>query len=194
MINFHNIVLPDFIAPYIVGGPNFDTAIMQSISGRETRYVNLNTAFQKYTIKNCKLDLHELEEFNCFFRNCKGSAMGFLLKDYTDYKAKTQALKPTSQNQTIFPLFKHYHFSNKIYSRRILKPIENSVKVMLDQNDIEIDYDCGLIKLQEPADQILYVDFDFYVPVRFEADNFNYSPSKDGSIVLDNIGLKEIFS
>jgi uncharacterized protein (TIGR02217 family) len=190
------MVLPDFISPYIVGGPNFDTAIVQTIAGRETRYPNLNTALQKYVIKGCRLSASEMEEFNCFFRNCKGAAHGFLLKDYADYQATNQRLLPEQQDQTIFPLFKYYQFDSQIYLRRILKPIPGKVQVFIDQveAETELDYDYGLVKLQQPLtlEQNLSTNFEFYVPVRFCADSFNYSFSKDGSINLEDIELREI--
>jgi uncharacterized protein (TIGR02217 family) len=196
MNNFQNIVLPDFLSQYIVGGPRFDTSIIQSISGREARYSNLQYASQKYLIKDCSLSAFELEEFNCFFRNCKGAAFSFCLKDYSDYQVRQQVLQSPVPGQLSFELFKYYKFDEKIYLRRILKPIEGSVKVLLDNQEIqiEIDYNYGLINIQEALHegQILLVDFDFYVPVRFANDHFNYCIAKDGSLHLEDVQLTEV--
>ena len=196
MNNFQNILLPDFLSPYIIGGPRFDTSILQSISGREVRYPNLSYAHQKYIIKDCNISYNELEEFNCFFRNCKGAAFSFCLKDYSDYQVRQQVIQSKTSDQTTFELFKYYKFDKQVYWRRILKVSEGSLRVFLDgqETPAQIDYDHGIITTLKGLDvqQIMLIDFDFYVPVRFVKDHFNYSFAKDGSIRLEDIELIEV--
>jgi uncharacterized protein (TIGR02217 family) len=196
MNDFQNILLPEFLSPYIIGGPRFDTSILQSISGREVRYPNLSYAIQKYLIKDCYISHDELKEFNCFFRNCKGAAFSFCLKDYLDYQVRQQVLQVDINDQGVFELFKYYKFDTQIYQRRILKIIQGSLRVYSENQEIpaQINYNNGTITIPQEAytQQDALIDFDFYVPVRFVKDHFSYKLTKDGSIGLEDIELTEV--
>jgi len=197
MKHFNNFILPDFISLYTTGGPYFNTSIIRSISGREVRYSNLCESFQKYTATGCYLNAVQLEKFNAFFRNTKGAANGFCMKDHSDFQVKNQALSPEDETPNIIQLFKEYSFNEQKYLRRIFKPIPSTVQVFIDDCEViehEVDYNEGIIELKNSLheSQNLKVSFDFYVPVRFKEDYFNYSFCKDGSILLDNIELIEV--
>lgn len=195
MNNFYNMKLPCFIYPYIIGGPTFNTSIIQSISGRESRHPNFASAIWQYTIKNAKLSVDELEQFYQFFLNCKGAAFGFCLKDHADFRAVNQKLEHQEQN-SIYQLYKHYHYANYVYKRKIIKPVEGSVKVFINSIPIkaEIDYDSACITINCILDknQALTTNFEFDVPVRFCNDELKYSFNKDGSVLLEDIKIKEL--
>jgi len=197
MTNFLNVLLPEFLNPYISGGPHFDTSIIRNVSGREVRFANLQNACQKYVIKSCHLTTLELNQFNAFFRNTKGAAIGFCMKDYSDHTATDQILRPETNAPLMYKLFKEYVYSDQKYLRRIFKPISESVKLKTtDQDEVhaEIDYDSGVLTLNNPLpeEMELTANFSFYVPVRFKDDYFNYSICKDGSIMLEDIELIEV--
>jgi len=197
MNKFHEIHLPGFINCYISGGPHFDTNIVETLSGREIRHGNLERAVHKYRLRNCRLSLDELEQFNAFFLNCKGAEFAFRLKDYADYCATRQTLTCCLDDEkTIFPLFKKYDYQGKIYLRRIFKPVEESVQVFVDDAKIDHELDAanGTVKIASPLapSQVLSASFCFDVPARFCCDSFSYQTAKDGSIILEDIEIKEI--
>ena len=197
MSKFYEIRLPDFINYYITGGPHFDTNIVETISGKEIRQGNLENALYKYSIKNCRLSLEELEQFNAFFLNTKGAEFAFRLKDYSDYTANKQILtNHLDDKKTIFPLFKQYQYQNKTYWRRIFKPVEGSVQVFVDEVEVENELDAinGTVKIASSLEpnQRLSASFAFDVPARFCCDSFSYGLAKDGSVMLEDIQIKEI--
>lgn len=70
-----------------------------------------------------------------------------------------------------------------MYQRQITKPVPESVKLYL--NDVEllpddanhafyVNYQTGIIHFSQalPENTIIYADFDFDVPVRFNSDYF----------------------
>jgi len=197
MTNFLNVLLPEFLNPYISGGPHFDTSIIRTISGREVRFANLQNACQKYTIKNCYLTPFELNEFNAFFRNTKGAASGFCMKDHSDNTAVGQILSSETNDPLTYKLFKEYAFGDQKYFRRIFKPIPESIEIKTtDQKEIhaEPNYELGILTLKDPLPEGigLIANFSFYVPVRFKEDCFNYSICKNGSVMLEDIELIEV--
>ena len=219
MIDFLDVYLPESICRYIVGGPVFHTQILKTISGREVRSSHNPFALQEYVIKNCKLKLEEFEEFNAFFRNCRGMGCSFKMKDYSDYTAQNQDLEEEIEieNQDLgqdlgqnlcqglsiknFHLFKEYTFSGLSYKRRVYKPIAKSIQIIsshsqqhLSDDKYEFDYEKALLKINTQEDaKSLKVSFDFDIEVRFETDSFEYSFSDDGGILLKDIKLKEIY-
>ena len=196
MINFHDMQLPDFIHSYIIGGPTFDTSIIQSLSGRESRYPNFAIAIYKYSIKNCRLSIDELAQLHTFFLNCKGAALGFRIKDYTDYQGINQLLEPEEHGSSIYHLYKHYTCGNRSYKRRITKPIRDTVHIFLNNHQLtsEVDYVKGTVNipLVPKNNDTVSANFEFDVPVRFCTDSLKYSYAKDGSILLEDIEIKEI--
>lgn len=197
MTNFLNILLPEFLSPYIIGGPYFDTSIIRTVSGREVRFANLQNACQKYTIKGCHLTPSELNEFNAFFRNAKGAASGFCMKDDSDHTAVEQILYSKTNDPLTYEVSKEYKFGDQKYLRRIFKPIPESIEIKTtDQKEIhaESNYDLGILTLKDPLPEGigLITNFSFYVPVRFKEDHFNYCNCKDGSIMLEDIELIEV--
>jgi uncharacterized protein (TIGR02217 family) len=198
MSKFLEISLPDFISCYISGGPHFNTSIIQTISGREIRQGNLDYAMHKYVIKNCRLSPEEMEEFNAFFLNTKGAEFAFRLKDYADFYAVKQDLNHCLENeQNVFILYKKYQYQNKTYLRKILKPVEGSVQVFVDEVEInhQLDSINGTVKIppQLEQKQNLSASFNFDVPARFCCDWFSYQRTKDGSFMLEDIEIKEIY-
>jgi uncharacterized protein (TIGR02217 family) len=194
MNNFHDILLPSFINNCLVGGPSFQTRIVTAVSGREQRLAVASQAMYQYHIADCQLSRAELEQFSAFFHNCQGAAFGFLLKDWGDYNVSGQTLELDDQQQQ-FWLYKNYVYGQRVYKRRILKPIVESVKISLD--DYLVDFDTsedGVVLLSKPLarGQVLQISFEFNVPVRFCNDSFSYSLISDGSIKLAPMELKEL--
>lgn len=153
----------------------FNTSIITSKNGNEQRNVNWQYNKMKYNIINGIKTTTELDEIIKLFRNAKGQAYGFRFKDWSDYKATKQQIAIGDNINTKFQLIKTYIISNNIYTRIITKPVISTVKLYIDDveiNDFNIDFTTGEIVLSSPPQEnsIIYADFEFDVPVRFNSD------------------------
>ena len=153
----------------------FNTSIITSKNGNEQRNVNWQYNKMKYNIINGIKTTRELDEIIKLFRNAKGQAYGFRFKDWSDYKATKQQIAIGDNINTKFQLIKTYIISNNIYTRIITKPVISTVKLYIDDveiNDFNIDFTTGEIVLSSPPQEnsIIYADFEFDVPVRFNSD------------------------
>ena len=153
----------------------FNTSIIISKNGNEQRNVNWQYNKMKYNIINGIKTTTELDEIIKLFRNAKGQAYGFRFKDWSDYKATKQQIAIGDNINTKFQLIKTYIISNNIYTRIITKPVISTVKLYIDDveiNDFNIDFTTGEIVLSSPPQEnsIIYADFEFDVPVRFNSD------------------------
>ena len=153
----------------------FNTSIITSKNGNEQRNVNWQYNKMKYNIINGIKTTTELDEIIKLFRNAKGQAYGFRFKDWSDYKATKEQIAIGDNINTKFQLIKTYIISNNIYTRIITKPVISTVKLYIDDveiNDFNIDFTTGEIVLSSPPQEnsIIYADFEFDVPVRFNSD------------------------
>lgn len=194
-MNFHDVSLPRFIEIFAIGKPEFTTSCATTLSGREARRSDRESARQKYIIKNCRLSESQFNQFNNFFRARRGRNFAFRFRDYADYKVSNQLIA-TGKNIQEFSLFKLYEDAVAPYYRIITKPVVGSVKLYIDNNPAEanIDYNNGKVQLatQLAVNQSLTADFKFDVPVRFCEDSFEYNHFADGSIELSKVELIEV--
>ena len=140
----------------------FNTSIITSKNGNEQRNVNWQYNKMKYNIINGIKTTTELDEIIKLFRNAKGQAYGFRFKDWSDYKATKQQIAIGDNINTKFQLIKTYIISNNIYTRIITKPVISTVKLYIDDveiNDFNIDFTTGEIVLSSPPQEnsIIYV-------------------------------------
>jgi len=195
-MNFHDISLPKFIAIFAVGQFEFTNSYVSTLSGREVMSLDRGNSKQKYLIKNCRLSQAEFDQFNIFFRARRGMQFAFRLRDYGDYQVRKQFIAQGTGLVSEFQLFKSYDDSISPYVRIITKPVRDSIKLYIRDEEIVgiINYDTGVITLNHPLpqDQILVADFIFDVAVRFNNNSFEYSYCDDGSIELSPIELVEV--
>ncbi|KAF8818802.1 phage distal tail protein, Rcc01695 family [Rickettsia endosymbiont of Cardiosporidium cionae] len=195
-MNIHNTKLPDFITIFAIASPNFSTSCVQSASGREVRNSDTSNFTLKYLIRNARLSQEEFYKFNSFFIARGGKRFAFLFKDLADYKISNQYLATGDGVTRQFQLYKQYDDEFLVYRRKITKPIQNSVKIYNKSSlvPVEVNYDQGIITLSEPCnkDDILTANFEFYVPVRFNCDNFQYKINRDDTIQLSDIEIIEV--
>lgn len=191
MKNFHNVMLPDFVAAHAVGGPAFSTNCVTTLSGREVRSLGCEIGLQQYVIADCKLSFAEFELFNSFFRARRGQQYSFYMRDHADYKIENQKIITESDNQIVFEIYKEYPDLVMPYYRRIKKLDRASVRTNVIT---EVDCENGVIVLPSPlpSSQELILSANFYVMVRFMSDVLKYHTHIDGSIVIDEMTLLEV--
>ncbi len=191
MKNFHNVMLPDFIAVHAVGGPAFSTTCVTTLSGRESRALEREVGLQRYVISDCKLSFTEFEAFNSFFRARRGQQYSFYMRDHADYRIDNQRIIGRDEGKIVFEIYKEYPDSLAPYYRRITKLDRDSISTNILA---EVDCEGGVIVLPNslPASQELLLSANFYVLVRFTNDVLKYRTHIDGSIIIDEMTLVEV--
>lgn len=174
-MSFLEIRFPESISFNSSSILQFNTTIINTKNGNESRNINWNTNKMKYNIINGIKTIDELNEITSFFRNVKGCGYGFRFKDWSDYSATTQQIGLGDGTTTEFRLIKTYIISGNIYTRKITKPIISTIKIYLNSietTDFSIDLTTGLITFNTAPTiyTIITADFEFDVPVRFNSD------------------------
>lgn len=172
--SFYEIQFPSDISFGATSGSEFNTEITTSSSGYEQRNVNWSKARNKYNLASAIKNQEELNKLICFFRICKGKAIGFRFKDWLDYKLTNQIIAIADGFLSEFQLIKTYEYASYQDVRVISKPIAKTINVYCNNNKVipQIEESTGIIKFAEaPAKgTIIKVNGEFDVPVRFDLD------------------------
>ena len=118
-MQYHDVLLPDFLTVHLKGGPVFFTSTASTISGREIRTYERQNSIQKYSLVGCKLSHDEFQRFNSFFRARIGCAYAFRIKDHADFKINNQVIAVGDGVTREFELYKSYEDDACSYRRRI---------------------------------------------------------------------------
>lgn len=196
---FYEIRFPESISIKSTTSINFNTNITSSKNGKEKRIINRSESIMVYDIVSGVKSKQDIEEVTKLFRLVKGRAIGFRYKDWLDYSAINQQIDIGDGEKTKFKLIKTYtdlNSKNK-YIREIKKPVENTVKISLDNipnKSFSVDYTNGNIIFKEtPANStIITASFEFDVPVRFDSDELEISLDSLNSGKIKDIRLIEI--
>lgn len=169
-----------------VGGPQFKTDIV--VNGAEVEQRNLNWWFplSKWQLgERMLLDsdiegIKEVEYLRSFHAARSGSKQGFRFKDWADYQVVGVELGTGDGVTTQWQLKKLYSAGEESFYRAITKPVEGTVKVYLDGNEITyhlINYETGLVSFAAPVSNgvVISADFEFDVPVSFEKDDIEWT-------------------
>lgn len=197
-MNFHDINLPKYIEIFAVGSSSFSTSKAESMSGREARNSDSQMPKRLYELRNCCLSSDQFEAFNSFFYARRGMRFSFRLRDYFDCSVENQNIGISDGMNPEFQLKKLYRDDISPYVRIITKPVQDTV-ILLHENDrlefASINYNDGKLRLIEPLplNSILSASFTFDVPVRFLNDTYEYRFNDDGSILIDNVKMIEVY-
>lgn len=197
-MNFHNVSLPKCAAIFAVGCSEFFTSTAISMSGREMRNSDTQKPKRRYSLQNCCLSLQQFEAFYSFFQARAGQRFSFRLRDHFDYKVERQIIGVGDGVNTEFQLCKTYDDELLAYVRTITKPVRGSVSLWHIDQELEVesmDENSGKVSLSEPPGEGVEVSasFVFDVPVRFAADAIRYSLGADGSIIVEDVELIEVY-
>lgn len=193
MNGFHEIQFPADISYGASGGPAFAVDIVKTKAEIEQRNLNRPEGLCKYDVKHGVKNRSQYTRLLTFFRARKGKTYGFRYKDWFDYQAFGQGLGTGTVAE--YQLIKTYADEGGFDVRIIRKPVQGTLKVYLDgspTSNFTCDYTTGILRFPSPPGQVVTVDFEFDVPVRFDLDQMAASYDEFQIISWDNISLVEV--
>ena len=186
--SFHEVRFPTDLALGATGGPERRTEIVTLGSGHEqrnTRWVNSRRRYNAgYGIKT----IDDLYDVIGFFEERRGRLFGFRFRDPMDYKSTRHKLTITANDQllgegdgqqTSFQLVKTYGANDTGYTRKIIKPVDGTVKIAvtgveLSSSQYAIDIASGMVQFDSAnvpeSGAVITAGYEFDVPVRFDSD------------------------
>ena len=208
-MQFHEVRFPASLSFGSVGGPERRTDVVTLANGFEERNTPWAHSRRRYDAGLGMRSLDDVELLISFFEARIGQMYGFRWKDWSDYKSSVASADPTYLDQVIatgdgvvavFPLVKTYRSGAQSYARPITKPVLGSVRIGLDQDemqegiDYEVDVTTGLVTFQHPPDIAVQVraGFEFDVPVRFDTDQIQTSVANFQAGSVPNVPIVEV--
>lgn len=200
---FHDVRFPLDIALGARGGPERQTEIVTTASGREERNARWAHSRRKYDAGYGVRSFSRLADVVAFFEERRGRLCGFRFRDRLDWSSAQGNAAPGPLDQRIgegdaardtFALVKTYGETFAPYRRPITKPQPGSVRVAVDGvekaigTDFSVDPLAGTVAFTTgaipAAGAVVTAGFLFDVPVRFDTDylEFDLSAFEAGSI------------
>lgn len=185
------ITLPRELSYGTIGGPGYNTQIVTTDSGRETRIQRWENARRRYDLKYVIRGYEDLLILRTFFLARRGAVNGFLFTDFADgnttESAATKELNPntltTNLDQDLgvgdgttqqFQLKRKYVDSGGFEVERIIKyPVEGNVIIAIDGSpttSFTVTLDTGVITFNIPPalNAIITWGGDYFTPIRFD--------------------------
>lgn len=193
--DFDEVQFPNKIAYGAKGGPRYKTTVITTESGYEQRIQHWTNGRGFWNVSSGVKSNDQRDVLNAFFRARKGKLRGFRLKDWDDYKVDVAA--PTLQiSSTQFQLAKYYTSGDQTETRKIRKPVANTVKIYNGSTRVltgfTIDHTTGVVTFTAAPGYIPSATFEFDVPVRFDTDGADNVRSGFAINNWDDIPIIEI--
>ncbi|AIF52000.1 DUF2460 domain-containing protein [Pelosinus sp. UFO1] len=196
--SFHEIRFPEGISYGAEGGPEYSTDIMTTSSASEQRNQNWEFGRCKYNVAHGVKNEKDITKLITFRRCRKGRAYGFRYKDWSDYKAVNQIIGTVDVVPCQMQLLKKYISGEESETRIIRKPVEGTVILYAAGNyintGITINHKSGAITITNTSliGKLITADFEFDVPVRFDADYIPTSIEDFNNYSMSEISLIEV--
>lgn len=185
-MSFHEVRLPARLAFGSTGGVERRTEVVTLGSGFERRSTPWALGRRRYLIGSSLRSLDDMAALTGFFEARRGRLYGFRFRDFTDCKScmpgaavgpLDQALGQGDGACTEFQLIKRYGDGEDGTERRIVKPVEGTVRLAVDGVELAeagfvVDAATGVVTLAVAPDvgAVVTSGFEFDTPVRFDAD------------------------
>lgn len=199
--DFHEVRFPTDISYGAQGGPKYDTDIVVTKAGYESRNLNRPEGLCEYNITYGIKKPNQYATVLAFYRARKGKTYGFRYRDWTDFRATNQTIGTANGSTTVYQLIKTYEDDVGSDNRTIFKPVQGSVNIYVDDklqtSDCTVDYTTGKVYFTTPPGTTensvpVTADFEFDVPVRFDTDMSGAEYSDFNAIQWSNISLVEL--
>lgn len=183
-MSFHEVSLPARLAFGSTGGVERRTEIVTLGSGFERRSTPWAAGRRRYLIGANLRSLDDMAALTAFFEARRGRLYGFRFRDFADCRSGAPGMDPDPLDQslgegdgatTVFQLVKRYGAGEDAWTRRIAKPVAESVRVAVDGEEtaaFTVDTSTGAVTLETAPDTgaVVTAGFAFDTPVRFDAD------------------------
>jgi uncharacterized protein (TIGR02217 family) len=191
-MGFHEVRFPASLSFGSVGGPERRTEIVALANGFEERNTPWAQSRRRYDAGVAMRSLDDLETLIAFFEARQGQLYGFRWKDWSDWKSCAFSSDPAFDDQVIgtgdevtaaFQLSKTYVSGGSAFTRPIRKPVEGTVRVGLQGDELEagthftVDHATGVVTFAVPpaVGETITAGFEFDVPVRFDTERIQLS-------------------
>ena len=206
-MNFHEISFPLAIAFHSTGGPVRRTEIVALGSGHEERNATWAGSRRRFDVGSGLKSLDDIHALIAFFEERMGRLYGFRFKDFSDWKSCAPAadISPLDQNigtgdgsVTQFQLTKTYASGVGSWTRTIAKPVDGSVRVALEGEEVAGGWACdaatGIVTFDTaPASgAVVTAGFAFDCPVRFDSDVLSINLANFAAGEIPSIPLVEV--
>jgi len=208
-MGFHEVRFPASLSFGSVGGPERRTDIVTLANGFEERNTPWAHSRRRYDAGLGMRSLEDVEKLIAFFEARRGQIYGFRWKDWSDYKSgsasgetafRDQVIAVGDGHETEFALIKIYRSGEFSYSRPIVKPVQGSVRIGIEQDemregvDYEVDESTGVVTFVHPPAETVEITagFEFDVPVRFDTDRIQTSVASFQAGTVPNVPVVEV--
>jgi len=195
------VVLDMEVAPgsrFGAGGWMTDTA--ESRSGKEQRVKRRPTPRRRYELRYNARDKTEVQAVQAFIDDREGKFRGFLIRDWANYQLTDHLILTAAGGETTAQVKQIWGTGNQL-SRTIRYLQSGTLVVKKNAATLTLTTDytvnsAGLITFVSPltAADAITVTCNFYVPVRFDVDEFFSVPTGPAGVhgVIESIPLIEV--
>lgn len=178
------IILDREVAPGSrFGAGGWLTEVAESRAGTEQRTKRRPFPRRRYEVQYNAKDKADVQAIQAFIDDREGRYKGFLIRDWSNYQLTDHAILTATGGETTAQIKQVWGSSNQL--SRTIKYIDSStlvVKVNGSTQTLTTDYtvsSTGLITFTSglSASDVVTVTVDFYVPVRFDVDEFFVVPT-----------------
>ena len=198
-MSFDEVRLPTKIEFGAQGGPRFRTEVVVLGSGHEQRNAEWSVARGRWDIAPGIQSPSDLDSMITFWYARQGRLRGFRFKDHTDFAATGQVLiASVAGGETSAQLVRTYASGPQAHTRTITKPVAGTVQLYLDGAPIAsgIDTATGIASFAAlpggSPSGVLSADFEFDVPVRFDADTLEIRQVTHARDAIRSLPIVEI--
>lgn len=203
MQDFDDVVFPFELGSGAGLSARFNTQVVTLASGFETRNVGWAQARMRFDAGVGVRGEADAARLMAFFRERRGAAVAFRLRDPLDNSSAPGGGEPTAGDQplgigdgavTRFALVKRYESGGA--ARRITRPVAGSVRVAVNGAPVSA-WSAGPLGTIEfdtppPPGAVVTAGFRFDVPVRFERDELDLMLGGAGAVGAREVALVEV--
>lgn len=185
MAGFHDVLFPLDISRGSRGGPQFQTRVVTTTGGYESRNVEWAAVRGKWNVAFGVRTDSDIETLLAFFYARQGKAYSFRFRDPLDFRGIGQTLQTNAAGAVQFA--KVYSSGGTTYRRWITLPVSGSVTGL--PGGASVNYATGIVT---GASAGTTVSFTYDCKVRFDTDFLDGQAIRDGLGAWDDIPIVEV--